>query len=115
MSFATSLKSEISKLFSVQALAHLLIVDYCAMASSYPDVVTSLLLFITLPVTVASAERSFLKLRLIKNYYLRGKMGQERLSALALLSTEAQRAEALDTDKLVDSFAEAKARRMQLC
>ena len=64
--------------------------------------------------TVASAERSFSKLRLIKNY-LRGTMGQERLSALALLSIEAQRAEALDTDKLVDSFAEAKARRMQFC
>ena len=81
VSFATSLKSEISKLFSVQELAHLLIVDYCAMASSFPDVVTSLLLFLTLPVTVASAERSFSKLRLIKNY-LRGKMGQERLSLL---------------------------------
>ena len=64
--------------------------------------------------TVASAERSFSKLGLIKNY-LRSTMGQGRLSALALLSIEAQRAEALDTDKLVDSFAEAKAHRMQFC
>ena len=90
VTFASSLKSEIGKLSSVQDLAHLLIVDYTAMTSAFTDVVSALLLFLTLPVSVATAERSFSKLRLIKNY-LRSTMSQGRLRALALLSIEATR------------------------
>lgn len=67
VTFASSLKSEIENVSSVKDLAHLLIVDYSAMASAFTDVVTALLLFLTLPVSVATAERSFSKLRLIKN------------------------------------------------
>ena len=54
----------------------MIIVDYSAISSGFTDVVTALLLFLTLPVTVATAERSFSKLKLIKNY-LRNTMGQE--------------------------------------
>jgi hAT family C-terminal dimerisation region len=36
--------------------------------SMMPDVVTCYMLFLTLPVTVASCERSFSKLRMIQNY-----------------------------------------------
>jgi hypothetical protein len=108
--FVSSLRSEITKLSTVQELARLLIVDYTGMASSFTDVVTALLLFLTLPVTVASAERSFSKLRLIKNY-LRSTMAQERLRNLSLLSIEANAAETMDTDQVIDEFANAKARR----
>jgi len=63
-----------------------------------------------LPVTIATAERSFSKLRLIKNYYI---MGQDRLCVLALLSIEAESAELMKTEKLTekltDSSASAKA------
>ena len=54
---ASSLKSEIARLSSVKDLAHLLIVDNFAMTSAFTDVVTALLLILTLPVTVATAER----------------------------------------------------------
>jgi len=37
-------------------------------------------------------------------------MGQDRLCALALLSIEAESAELMKTEKLIDSFAYAKAR-----
>ena len=67
-------------------------------------------MFLTLPVTVATAERSFSKLKFIKNY-LRNSMGQERLNALALLSIEASRAKVMDVDLLIDRFAEIKSRR----
>jgi hypothetical protein len=80
------------------------------MASALTDDVTALLLFLTLPVTVASAERSFSKLRLIKNY-LRSTMGQDRLQHLTLLSIEAESAEKLQTDQIIDDFASAKSRR----
>ena len=84
----------------------MLFVEYSAMASAFTDVVTALLLFLTLPVTVASAERSFSKLRLIKNY-LRSTIGQDRLRHLALLSIEAVSAEKLQTDQIIDYFATA--------
>ncbi|KAF0710852.1 52 kDa repressor of the inhibitor of the protein kinase-like [Aphis craccivora] len=46
---------------------------------------TLLQLFATIPVTTASAERSFSSLRRLKNY-LRSTMGQERLNSLAVLN-----------------------------
>jgi len=78
--------------------------------STLPDVVTCYILFLTLTVIVASCERSFSKLRIIKNN-LRSSCGQERLSALALLSIESQIARALNMDDLIKDFASRKARR----
>ena len=76
----------------------------------YPEVVTGLVLFLTIPVTVATAERSFSKLKLIKNY-LRSTMCQSRLSALALISIENVIAKQLDIKKLTKIFAVAKPKR----
>jgi len=44
-------------------------------------------ILLTIHVTVASAERSFSKLKLIKSY-LRSTMSQEKLNGLAILSIE---------------------------
>uniref|UniRef100_A0A2S2RAC5 HAT C-terminal dimerisation domain-containing protein n=1 Tax=Sipha flava TaxID=143950 RepID=A0A2S2RAC5_9HEMI len=46
------------------------------LSSSYPDVLTACLLFLTLPITVASAERSYSKHKIIKNY-LRNSLSQD--------------------------------------
>jgi hypothetical protein len=46
-------------------------------------------LLLTIPVSTASAERSFSAMRRIKTY-LRSTMGEDRLSALAILSIEKQ-------------------------
>jgi hypothetical protein len=81
-----------------------------SLATSLPDVCTAYLLFLTLPVTVATAERSFSKLKLIKNY-LRSTMLQDRLSGLAILSIENEKAKKMDVDELVNIFAEKKCRR----
>ena len=113
LSFRMSMNNEIKKITTVKQLADLLIVHYTSISSSYLDVVTALIMFLTLPVTVATAERSFSKLKFIKNY-LRNSMGQERLSGLALLSIEASRAKVMDVDQLIDRFAEIKSRRKDL-
>ena len=59
-------------------------------------------LFLTLPVTVASAERSFYKLKLIKTY-LRSTMAQDRLDGLSLLAIERDAAQKLDIDSIIAS------------
>ena len=70
------------------------------------------MLFITLPVTVASAERSFSKLKMIKNY-LRSTTGQDRLDELAMIAIENEEARELDLDNLINAFAEKNARRRE--
>lgn len=67
-------------------------------------------LLLTLSVSVASCERSFSKLKLIKNY-LRTTMSQDRLKALAILSVESEIADEVDLNDTIDEFAREKARR----
>ena len=59
----------------IQEFAELLFVTYNSAAFAFPDVLTTLFIFLTLPVTTAAAERSFSKWKLIKNY-LRSQMSQ---------------------------------------
>jgi len=49
------------------------------MSVCFPDVVMEYTIFLTLPVTMASIERSFSKLKLLKTY-LRADMSRTRLS-----------------------------------
>ena len=65
VSYKASLKADINKASSIKQLAQMLIVEYGAVLSVFAVVLTALLLFLTLPVTVASAERSFSKLKII--------------------------------------------------
>jgi hypothetical protein len=61
------------------------------------------ILFIML-VTVASAERSFSKLKLLKNY-LRLVMSQERLNDLATLCIKKKLVDEIDINSIVTDFA----------
>ena len=55
------------------------------LTDSVPNIVILLRIFLTRAISVASCERSFSKLKLIKNY-LRSTMSQTRLTDLAILS-----------------------------
>jgi hypothetical protein len=88
----------------------MLIVENCTIASSFGNVCTALLLFLTIPVTVASCERSLSKLTIIKNY-LRSTICQERLKDLSILSIEYEAAKQMNLEKVLDDFAQAKARK----
>jgi len=57
------------------------------MVSSYPNSYTLYKIFYTLPVSSATAERSFSRLKLLKTY-IRSTMTEDRLSNLAILSIE---------------------------
>ena len=88
-------------------IKELLIVKHSSIMTSVPDVVTVFKIFLTLPVTVASAEIYFSKLELIKNY-MRSTMSQDMLSGLSI---ENERARNLDLSEIVKQFAEKNARR----
>ncbi|XP_020240895.1 zinc finger MYM-type protein 1-like [Asparagus officinalis] len=79
----------------------------------FPNAWIAYRVLLTIPVTVASAERSFSKLKLIKSY-LRSTMSQERLNGLAMISIEKNLLEKLDWNILIDNFAAQNARRSHL-
>ena len=62
---------------------------------SFPALSALCMLFRALPVTVANAERSFSKLKIIKTY-LRSTMSQDRLDELAMLAIENEEAKSLN-------------------
>ena len=66
-------------------------------------------ILLTTPVTVASAEKSFSKLKLIKTY-LRTTMSQERLSGLAMISIENEYLDKLNYDDLIEEFTSKNTR-----
>ena len=76
----------------------------------FPNVDIALRLYLTLPVTNASGERSFSKLALIKNR-LRSTMNQQRLNGLTIMSSESDIVRKLDFTDLIKDFSAKKSRR----
>ena len=64
-------------------------------------------------VTNCKGERSFSKLKLLKNH-LRNTMGQDRLASLAVLAIENELLKTLDFSDVISDFAELKCRRKDL-
>jgi hypothetical protein len=78
----------------------------------FPNILISYRILFTVPVTVASAERSFSKLKLLKNY-LRSSMSQERLTGLATLCIEKDKLDEINVDAIIDDFASRSVKRKQ--
>ena len=79
----------------------------CDFVESLPYLTLTLRFFLTICVSVASCERSFSKMKLIKNY-LRSTMSQSRLSDLAVLSIENELTRQTDFDELLTSLPQSK-------
>jgi len=67
-------------------------------------------MFLSMMVTNCTGERSFSKLKLIKNE-LRSRMMQERLNCLSVMSIESDVLESLNFDDVIRDFAESKTRK----
>ncbi|KAK1643813.1 hypothetical protein QYE76_061618 [Lolium multiflorum] len=91
-------------------LSALEILQFVTTADCYPNVSVAYRILLTIPVTVASAERSFSKLKLLKNY-LRSTMLQDRLNGLATCCIEKDILENIDLETIVNDFASRNARR----
>ena len=61
----------------------------------------------TIPVTVASSEQNFSKLKLLKSY-LRSTMTQERLNDLAMIAPESDMLEKIDYESIIEIFISRK-------
>ena len=79
----------------------------CGLCELFRNVCISLRLFLAIPAEVASAERFFSKLNLLKNY-LRFAMSQTRLVDLARLNIESSIATQVDVDSVIRIFAKRK-------
>ncbi|XP_022179000.1 uncharacterized protein LOC111039711 [Myzus persicae] len=79
----------------------------------YPNLEVALRIFLTIPVTTASCERSFSKQKIIKNY-LRSTISQNRLTGMTILSIEKDIAKTISFDDVIDQFASIKSREVPL-
>jgi len=79
----------------------------------YPNAIIAYRILLTIPVTVASAERRFSKLKLLKSY-LRSTMMQERLNRLATISIENDILEEINCEDIIEDFISKNTRRMLL-
>ncbi|XP_020258942.1 zinc finger MYM-type protein 1-like [Asparagus officinalis] len=86
------------------------ILNFLKIRNCFPNACIAYRILLTIPVTVASAERSFSKLKLLKSY-LRSTMSQERLNGLALISIENDFIDKIDVQGLISDFAAKNARR----
>ena len=87
------------------------ILNFLKRLNCFPNATIAYRILLTVPVTVASAERSFSKLKLLKSY-LRSTMKQERLSGLALIAIENDILENVSYEELIEEFISRNARRM---
>ncbi|XP_069194088.1 uncharacterized protein [Procambarus clarkii] len=110
LSFRSCIKQELAKMSTIQEIASLLMVEKYFLSSSFPDIYTACMLFLTLPVTVAPCENSVSKLDQIKNY-LRNTAFTEQLDDLALLSIEKEWAKKVNVSKIIDIYTDASARK----
>ena len=79
----------------------------------FPNASIAYRVLLTIPVTVASAERSFSKLKLLKSY-LRSTMTQQRLNDLATIALESGLLEKIDYEHIIEDFISKNTTRMML-
>ncbi|XP_066347768.1 uncharacterized protein [Miscanthus floridulus] len=87
------------------------IFEFVTEADCYLNIYIAYRILFTIPVTMASAERTFSKLKLLKNY-LRSVMSQERLNGLATLCIEKKLLDAIDIEAIINDFAATNVRRI---
>ena len=78
----------------------------------FPNASIAYRVLLTIPVTIALAELSFSKLKLLKSY-LRSTMTQERLNDLAMIALERDMLEKINYERIIEDFISKNAQRMK--
>ena len=87
------------------------VLNYIKRLETFPNACIAFRILLTIPITIAFAERSFAKLKLIKSY-LRSTMSQDRLSGLSILSIEKEMLVEFECKNLISNFDSQKARKI---
>lgn len=88
-----------------------LLVFFEKYGEGFANLRVALRLKLTVELSVASCEKSLSKLKLITRYQ-KSSMGHDRLSILALLSTESDTLLDMSFDDIIHEFARSKARKL---
>jgi hypothetical protein len=75
----------LKEILQIEESAPIDILNHIKRLDSFPNACIAYRILLTIPIKVASTERSFSKLKLIKSY-LRSTISQDRLNGLAILS-----------------------------
>jgi hypothetical protein len=86
------------------------ILKFVKRMSCFPNAHIAYRILLTLPVTVASAERSFSKLKLLKSYMC-STMTQERLNGLSTIALENDVLEKIKYEDIIEDFISKNTRR----
>ncbi|KAL8481641.1 hypothetical protein ACS0TY_027957 [Phlomoides rotata] len=81
------------------------------MEDCFPNTYIAYKILLTVPVTLASAERSFSKLKFIKTFLL-STMSQDRLNGLTMLLTEKDMTGQIDYTNVINAFIAKTVRRV---
>ena len=84
----------------------------CHLQETLPQLFKFFKIYLSIPVTSTTGERTFSCLPKLKNY-MRNTTEQQRLSDLAVLSIESRQMENVANESIVDEFAAAKNRRVK--
>ncbi|KAI5020788.1 hypothetical protein ZWY2020_045676 [Hordeum vulgare] len=79
----------------------------------YHNALIAYRILLTIYVTVATAERSFSKLKLLKSY-LRSTMTQEKLNGFATIALENDVLKKINYEDIIEDFISRNTRRMTL-
>ena len=96
-----------SKLFEIDMFLQIIENE---LEEAFPNVTIMFKIYLCMFVTNCKGERSFSKLKLLKNH-LRNTMGQDRLAALAILAIENELLKTIDFSDIISTFADQKSRR----
>ena len=101
----------IKKITSISTLCQ--VFNTCSFGKTVLNQVHKLLqIYLTIPMTTATAERTFSTLRRFKNY-LRTTMTQKRLNHVVLLHTHKQRTDVIDLDDVMRQFIGVNTHRLE--
>lgn len=107
----TFFSSERFSNLSFQSMCNALFED--KLVSTFPNLEILLRIYLCQFVTNVSGERSFSKMKLIKNY-LRNSMTDDRLNSLAILAIESDVLDELNFDDIIETFVNAKRRKIPI-
>ena len=101
----------LKEVLQINEISPINVLNYIKRLESFPNACIAFKILLTILLTIASAERSFSKLKLIKSY-LRSTMSEERLNGLAILSIENEILEELEYKNLISQFASQSVRKI---